>query len=412
MNWFKRTKETKFKEVDIAKEMFLTGKSDNESINRQKVSEIPSVSAGAELIAETFAGLEFKLYKDLGEKVEEVKGDIRTYLLNDYTNDILTGYDMKKAVALDYLYDGNGYIYIKKDRNSVTSLHYVESNEVSINESNDPIVKDNIFNIRGEEYKHFDFISIARKTKNGSEGKGIISEHNLILSTMYNALDFENSQMKTGGIKKGVVKSVKRLSEDALDKLKTAWKKLYGKDSKETCVILNDGLDYKELQQTSVEMQLLENKKQNADEGLKLLKIPIDIFHKPTLETKSQFVAGAINPLIDVFEAALNKSLLLEKEKGKLFFAADKKDLNKGDIEKRYKAYEIGLKNGFILTNEVRYLEDLPKIEDFNYLRMSLGEVLYNIDDKTIFTPNTGQTQDSKKIDLKGGDNHENRDKE
>lgn len=413
MKLFKRNKvTTEFeKSEDVAKEMFLTGNIENERITRAKVSEIPSISAGTELIAETFASLEFKLFKDLGEKVEEVKNDKRIYLLNDYTNDILTSYDMKKAVALDYLYDGNGYIYINKSRNEVESLHYVSSTEIDVIESDDPIFKDNTLNIRGDEYKHFDFISITRKTKNGSDGIGIVKENNLILSTMYNALDFENSQMRTGGIKKGVVKSVKKLSEEALKKLKEAWAKLYGKNSKETCVILNDGLDYKELQQTSVEMQLIENKKQNSEEGLKLLKIPISIFDKPTQEIKMQFVAGAINPLIDAFEAALNKSLLLEKEKGQYFFVADRKDLNKGDIEKRYKAYEIGLKNGFILTNEVRYLEDLPKIEDFNYLRMSLGEVLYNIDDKTIFTPNTGQIQDNNKINLKGGEEDENRDK-
>ena len=203
---------------------------------------------------------------------------------------------------------------------------------------------------------------------------------------------------------------MKKLSQEALDKLKESWNKLYGKHSKETCVILNDGLDYKELQQTSVEMQLIENKKLNSQEGYKLLNIPPNLFDGPSDEVKRQFIDGSINPIIINLEAALNKSLILEKEKGKLFFAVNTKDLSKGDIEKRYRAYEIGLKNGFILTNEVRYFEDLPEIADFNYLRMNLGEVLYDVKNKTIFTPNTGQTH--KSDDLKGGELNESGNKE
>ena len=227
---------------------------------------------------------------------------------------------------------------------------------------------------------------------------------------MYNALEFENSQVKTGGIKKGVIKSMKKLSQEALDKLKESWNKLYGKHSKETCVILNDGLDYKELQQTSVEMQLIENKKINSADGYRLLNIPSGLFDNPSEKIENQFIKGAINPIITNLQSALNKSLILEKEKGKLFFAVDTKDLNRGDIEKRYRAYEIGLKNGFILTNEVRYLEDFPEIPDFNYLRMNLGEVLYDVKNKTIFTPNTGQTH--KSDNLKGGELNESGNKE
>ncbi|HFD2043928.1 TPA: phage portal protein [Clostridium perfringens] len=409
MRFFRRNKEV-VKEEDLAKDLFLQGSSSDTVIGRNETLKIPSISSGVNLISDIIASLEIKLYKDEGGNIEEVKDDPRTKLLNDETGDILTGFEMKKAIIEDYLLDGNGYVYINKKGNNVASLHYVKASDVYVNEGQDPIFKDNVIVVAGEEYKHYEFITLNRKSKNGSEGVGIIQESNLILSTMYNALEFENSQVKTGGIKKGVIKSMKKLSQEALDKLKESWNKLYGKHSKETCVILNDGLDYKELQQTSVEMQLIENKKLNSQEGYKLLNIPPNLFDGPSDEVKRQFIDGAINPIIINLEAALNKSLILEKEKGKLFFAVNTKDLSKGDIEKRYRAYEIGLKNGFILTNEVRYFEDLPEIADFNYLRMNLGEVLYDVKNKTIFTPNTGQTH--KSDNLKGGELNESGNKE
>lgn len=404
---FRRNKEVA-KEEDLARELFVQASLNEIVIGRNEALKIPSISSGVDLISNIIASLEIKLYRDEGGNIKEVKDDVRTKLLNDETGDILTGFEMKKAMVEDYLLNGNGYVYINKKGNNVVSLHYVKANDVSVKEGQNPIFKENVIVVAGEEYKYYEFITLNRKSKNGSEGVGIIKESNLILSTMYNALEFENSQVKTGGIKKGVIKSVRKLTQEALDKLKKSWNKLYGKESEETCVILNEGLDYKELQQTSVEMQLIENKKINSQEGYKLLNIPPGLFDEPNAEVERQFISGAINPVIVNLEAALNKSLILEKEKGSLFFKVDTKDLNKGDIEKRYRAYEIGLKNGFILTNEVRYLEDFPEIPDFNYLRMNLGEVLYDVKNKTIFTPNTGQTHKSDEIDLlKGGEKYE-----
>lgn len=407
MRFFRRNKEVA-KEEDLARELFVRASLNEIVIGRNEALKIPSISSGVDLISDIIASLEIKLYRDEGGNIKEVKDDVRTKLLNDETGDILTGFEMKKAMVEDYLLDGNGYVYINKKGNNVVSLHYVKANDVSVKEGQNPIFKENVIVVAGEEYKYYEFITLNRKSKNGSEGVGIIKESNLILSTMYNALEFENSQVKTGGIKKGVIKSVRKLTQEALDKLKESWNKLYGKESEETCVILNEGLDYKELQQTSVEMQLIENKKFNSQEGYKLLNIPPGLFDNPNTEVERQFISGAINPVIVNLEAALNKSLILEKEKGSLFFKVDTKDLNKGDIEKRYRAYEIGLKNGFILTNEVRYLEDFPEIPDFNYLRMNLGEVLYDVKNKTIFTPNTGQIHKSDEIDsLKGGERGE-----
>ena len=420
-------REDQKEEYDLAKQMFIQGGGmEDAPVGRIEAMKIPSFSSGVDLITDTFASLEVKLYKEEGDKVEEVKDDPRISFLNDDTGDVLSGFEMKKSMCEDYLLEGNGYIYINKSGNNVKSLHYISAKDVSIREGNDPIFKDSSIVVNQQEYKHFNFVILNRKTKNGTSGTGIIEESNLILSTMYNSLDFENAQVKNGGLKKGVIKSVKKLAQDALDKLKESWTRLYGKNSRETCIILNDGLDYKELQQTSVEMQLLENKRLNGAEGLKLLKIPPSLFENPSADVKGQFYKAAINPIITNFEAALNKTLLLEKEKGVYYFKVDTKDLNKGDMESRFRAYEVGLKNGFILTNEVRYLEDLPEIDDFNYLRMSLGEVLYDTKTKTIFTPNTGQvqsgdgeqadpiqeTEESKTDDLKGGDENESGDQE
>ena len=54
-------------------------------------------------------------------------------------------------------------------------------------------------------------------------------------------------------------------------------------------------------------------------------------------------------PVIRAFETALNQGLLLESERHRHYFAFDTTELLKGDILKRYQAYQIGLANNFFL---------------------------------------------------------------
>ena len=95
-------------------------------------------------------------------------------------------------------------------------------------------------------------------------------------------------------------------------------------------------------------------------------------------------------PILSAFESALNKDFLLPSEKEKNFFAFDTTDLTKGDIEKRFKAYELGIKNGVLQVDEARYKENLPPL-GLKFLKLGLQDVLYFVDSEEIYTPNTNK---------------------
>ena len=130
--------------------------------------------------------------------------------------------------------------------------------------------------------------------------------------------------------------------------------------------MLNNGLEFQEASNTSVEMQLNENKKTNSDEICKIFGMPTAIISgKPTEQDRADFVQFCLNPILKEFECALNRDLLLEREKGSYFFAADTSELTKGDIEKRFKAYETASKNGFLQIDEIRRKENYRKQNSF-----------------------------------------------
>lgn len=182
-----------------------------------------------------------------------------------------------------------------------------------------------------------------------------------------------------------------------MDELKTAWRDIYA-NNEENLMILNNGIKYEPSASTSVEMQLNENKRTNSEQIAQIFKLSPNLLSGScsTAEYMSA-VRSAVLPVVEQVQAALNRSLLTEEEKGELYFALDTSELLKGDTLSRYQAYEIALRNGFLQLDEVRYMEDKQPL-GFNFMRLGLNDVLYDVKTKTIYTPNMNAL-----TDLSGG---------
>ena len=386
MNIFKKNRfepEGRPQVDDVLLRSLLCG----EEIDEKKALNIPAVARCVNLICETVSMIPVKLYKeeiiDGKRKTVEVPEDARCSLLNEDTKDALDGTQFKKAMVRDYLLNGNAYAYINKRRNTVKSLNYVDCSNILITKNVDPIFKDYNISVQGQTYKPFEFLKIMKSTKDGARGVGIIEENNELLKVAYTTLKFEQNLVSTGGNKKGFINAKNRLTKEAIDALKAAWDKFYS-NNEEKMIILNDGLTFQEASNTSVEMQLNENKNSINNSIL-------DIFGVPTAWNWETFIKTAIMPILKTIECALNRDLLLEKEKKSLYFAFDTKEIIKGDIKTRFEAYKTALDSNLMQIDEVRYLEDLEPL-GLNFIKLGLQDVLFNPETKQIYTPNTNQT--------------------
>lgn len=304
---------------------------------------------------------------------------------------------MKKSMIYDYYLAGGGYAYVNRDGLGVTSLHYVPADYVSVIESIDVIFKRPYIIVQGKTYFLEDFLKIVRNTGNGASGKSVVEQLETLLSVSYNMMQYEDNLVRTGGNKKGFIRSTKKLTQEAMNMLKDAWKKLYN-NSSENVIILNDGLEFQESSNTSVEMQLNESKNANSSDICKIFNVPPAMLTgNATEQDHNNFVKFCIMPLLDDLIADINRSLLLESEKGEYYFEADTDDLVKGDIEKRYNAYKVATETGWLQLDEVREKENLTPL-GMNYVKLGLADVLYNPDTDEVYTPNTNQ-----KISMKGG---------
>lgn len=378
-------------EVESSEDALLMASLADDIMTRDEAMNVPTFAACVNKIAEAVSTIPFKLYRiDKDGRLEEIKDDKRPGLLNDDTGDTLDGVQFKRAMARDYLLGKGGYAYINRMGQGVESIHYVKENELSFVYNTDPIFKDYDIMVQGTTYKPFEFLKILRNTEDGRSGKSIVSENSEVISVAYHSLKYEKSLVKTGGNKKGFIKSPKKLATEAINALKKAWRRLY-QNNTENVVILNEGLEFQEASNTSVEMQLNENKKTNSEEICKLFGMPpAMVTGKATEQDRADFVQFCLNPILKEFECALNRDLLLEKEKGTCFFAADTSELTKGDIEKRYKAYETASRNGFLQIDEIRRKENFPPL-GLDFVRLGLQDVLFDPKTRQFYTPNTNE---------------------
>lgn len=378
-------------ETESNEDALLRASLSDDYMTRDQAMNVPAFVACVNKIAETVSTIPIRLYRLVDGKLEAVEDDTRVRLLNDDTGDTLDGVQFKRALVRDYLMGKGGYAFINRTGNRIRSLHYVRESEVSFLFTSDPIFKDYDIMIQGTKYKPFEFLKVLRNTEDGRSGRSVVDENSEVLSVAYHSLKYEKNLVKTGGNKKGFVKSAKKLAEPAIKALKAAWRRLY-QNNTENVVILNEGLEFQEASNTSVEMQLNENKKTNSDEICKLFNVPPAMINGgATEEDKTNYVQYCLNPILKEFECALNRDLLLESEKGSYYFAADTSELTKGDIEKRFRAYETASKNGFMQIDEIRMRENLPPL-GLDFVRLGLQDVLYDPETRQFYMPNMNKT--------------------
>ena len=381
MSLFRRQKRDAPTPQDVAvSDVLLSALLNSEAITREKALTLPAVSGAVDFIGNSIASMPIKLYKVRDGRVEEMTRDTRVRFLNGDTGDTLDAYQLKKAMVEDYLLGKGGYAYIRKQRNDVTGLFYVEDRYISILKNYKPIYKSYEILVDGQSYKPWEFIKLLRNTKDGASGSGLTVEVGKALETAYDTLVYQLSLVKSGGSKRGFLKSQRKLGQDEIDTLKRAWRKLYT-DASENVVVLNNGIEFQEASNSSVEMQLDQNKKtlQSEIEG---------IFHIYPNDFDRTF-KEAIYPIVKAFETALNRDLLLEKEKRNYFFEFDVKEIVKVSLRERYEAYRMAKETGFMTLNEIRRAENMEYIEGMDVINVGLGAVLYDVKTHTYYTPNT-----------------------
>lgn len=349
--------------------------------------QIPEVARCVHMVAQAAASLPVKMYRKSEKGVEEISDDPRLDMLCGETGDTIPGSYMRYLWVRDLLLTGAAYGFIEREGGVPTRVFYVAPENVGVLVSNDDVIhKSYRFSVRGKVYYPFEFLKIFRCPDGYGRGRGIVSENSLVLDTAYSLFEFQRSQMEKGGAKKGFLKSAIHVSDKVIDVVREKWRRLYSNRDSDTVIFLNDGIDFREISNTPMEMQLNQNMRTIGSEIMR-------IFGSEDGMLTAETVKNAVMPVLDMMETAFDSDLLLESEKGNVYFAFDTRELTRGDISARFGAYASALDKGFMQIDEVRELEDMPPL-GIDFVKLNLADSFYDPKTKRIYTPNTNQWTD------------------
>lgn len=381
-------------EPDTLEDALVSAGYKDGTIDSDNAMEIPAFKAAVDTIAGTVAALPIKLYEKREDRVREVEDDCRVELLNCDTGDTLTAVEMKRAMVIDYFVNKGGFAYVNRIGNEVRSIHYVDANEITELHNQDPIFKVGAYMIRGKTYHDWQFIRILHDSKDGRLGKSFVAQNQKLLSVGYKTLQYEQGLVTRGGQKRGFLRSQKKLSGEVIKSLKRAFSRLYS-DNTENFVVLNDGIEFQESNQTSLEMQLSEIKESNSNDIFSVFKLPPGIIKGgATEDDRDNFIRYCVMAILSEFKVALDRALLLEEEKERgYFFDFDLSEFAKANMRDRWAAWANAKKQGLVQIDEFRSSENLPPL-GMDYVNIGLNDVLFDTDKKQLIIPNMAQVID------------------
>ena len=387
----------------------ITGTS-SDRYTAEQVLTIPVANACLAIIVNSIKDLPIELYERIDEKtVKSLTDDYRIRLLKDQPNTVSTGVDFKARMIRDIVLHGNAYVEIEKDGNKIESLWNLDPRLVAISTLTDPvkpyIIKDIVIRITGSSVPlKIDevMIAVADSDDLGLSGNGVIAYGDKIIELALNELELSSNIMNNGSSPASILKIEKNLSPDAQQRLRDSWEKLYkGASNSGKLVILEEGMSYEKMTYSPSELGISDLMNSTSSSICQLFNVPEQMVSASantygSVESMSiRFLQYCISPIISIIESSLNRSLLLEKEKGKLFFKINTDKVLQSTQQERYDALNTGISSGILSINEARIKENLPPIDD-NFHRLSLGAVMYQPEDRTYFIPNMGTVYSAK----------------
>lgn len=346
-------------------------------LDRDTAMKICALNNGVTLIAETIASLPIHLYMQDKNKTRRHIEDERCKLLNLENSMHSTSFNMKKRLVCDYIMNGNAYLDINKVNGKIQTLINIPKGDISI-ESNEAYNKRNLivkYNFWGMSREYYQVLNLVRNpTDKDYKGVGILTEGASILGTAKGLEEYSYNTVNNGFYAKGVVESDKVLSKPSRESLSARIKNFFsGTKNAGKVLILDDGMKFKSLSLTPVDIELLKQKEFTINDIARLLNLPPAMIggtgnsmtYTNVQDTQLQFLQTTIEPYLTIIENTLNKYLLTEEEKSKgYYFEFNTVNMLRTTPQRQIEMLNKATNSKQIMTvNEARNEMNLPPLE-------------------------------------------------
>lgn len=336
------------------------------------VSEVTAMNvsafyAGVRLISETMGMLPVFIYRRLGGSAKEkFLGHPLFDILHTAPNewqDSMQWHEMMTAHAIMW---GNGYSEILPGRRGLADqLVPLNPQRMEVRLEGDGRLRYVYLLLNGEKRTYLqDDIFHLKGFGHGLIGISLLAAMQETLGIALATEEHAGRYFGNAAVASGVVEHPGQMSGPAQDNFKKGFQKDYGGVSKHHSVmVLEEGMQWKQISLSNKDSQFLESRKHHVNEIARWLRLPphlIGDLEKATFanitEQDLEFVKYAMLPWIKRWEHAHQTQLITAP---KTFFAEyNLEALLRADYKTRMDGHQIAITNGILSRNEVRELEN------------------------------------------------------
>jgi HK97 family phage portal protein len=374
LGFFRRKKE-KTPTVSTAAQALTAYRANSE----RAITRDSTTFACMDIIASAFAELSGKFFS-LSDNRETRKHPLSSLLRNPNPDD--TRFLFFYNSALDY-FNGNCYwLKVFVDGEYPAALYRINPTRVTVKRGTD---NRKIFSFGGKEYASDEVVHIpSRFGYNGLKGESVFDNCRSIFNNISELDAFVNNSFNNGvgdrlvidanNAFKGFKSENKTLADEQIKKLAREFMEQYaGLENAGKPLIKHNGLDYATIQsglRDNRSQQLFENRKLAQEEITRLFNVPLKILNGDLADVESAytlFADKAIRPLAAGFEQAVNKFLLTDADKARVYFEYNYNSILRTSLMTRIDAYVKQINNGILSLNDVLRKENMPDIPAGDY---------------------------------------------
>ena len=320
--------------------------------------KISAVYRAVDIISDNIALMPIKV-KVLNENHKE---ELPTHALqNVFKTNRLTQFNFMKLLMQSVLLTGNGYAYIKRTQDgTVTELVYLDSKDVQVHYTQNTnslwYTCDKVTHMKIEPCN---MIHLMKNTFDGIVGVSILAHASRSVEIANLTENSADSYFKKGCNLSGILTVQGQLTDEQRKQIRTNWNQAYA-DGGSGIAVLQGNMDYKPVQMSAADSQMLESRLFNVQDIARFFGIsPVllgDLSHSSynTIEaTQNQFLLHTLQPYITMVEAEFNRKLLKPSE-ANLSINLDETALLKTDKTAIANYYGTLIDKGILCINEVR----------------------------------------------------------
>ena len=328
---------------------------------------LSAVTACVSAISESVASLPLMVYRRNDDGREKASDHPLYRVLHDSPNEIQTALEFREQMTASMLLHGNGYARIVRGNDGqVRQLLPIHSTRVRVIElDNGRLGYEVGTNEKTEKLVMEDVFHLKHRSDDGLVGISPIQRCKQVLELASAEMNHGTEVFSNGAKLLGILKAPGRLNTEQREAVSRTWKAYKSGGT----AILTEGMDFSTVSMSLEDAEWIAARQFSTEEICRLFRCPPTVIgdlrhgnYSNSVEMSRQFVTMTLKRHLTCWEQSVSKQLLTEAGRRTLYAEHSVESMLRGDSTTRAAFYHSAIDDGWMTVDEVRQLENLPKL--------------------------------------------------